>query len=321
MTGLVNKMGKLFITGANGFVGKHLIQELSQLGTCEIYAASRAKSKNKLAVTPWPAPDLEISEQWKDLPEGIDTIVHLASRAHVMGEKGSDAEQAYYNVNVEGTRSLMKAAGRSKAKHLIYISSIKAVGESSEHGKPLTEESPLMPEDAYGISKAQTEALIQEEAAKMGLTWTIIRPPLLYGPGMKGNLPSLAKLVGKGFPLPFGAIRENRRSLLGIDNLISFILFCLANQETTKNQIFHLADPTPVSTRELIELLAKAQDLTPKLLPVPPVLLNICLKMLGKKSLARRLLGSLEVSSAKIEQLCHWTPPISTESSLPKAFS
>ncbi|MCH8473702.1 MAG: NAD-dependent epimerase/dehydratase family protein [Opitutales bacterium] len=314
-------MGSLLITGANGFVGRLVVKYLAQNENQTVIAASRQPFAESPEIQSWPAPDLSKSNNWENFPDGVETIIHLASRAHVMGEKANEALPAYRKVNVEGTRGLLEAAEQKKVKRLIYLSSIKAVGESSQPGNPLHEHSPIHPEDPYGISKRETEELIQSEAPKRGLSWTIIRPPLLYGPGMKGNLPALANLVKKPYPLPFGGIRNNRRSLLATENLVNFLSCCLHESQATKNQVFHLADPSPVSTRELLELLAKAQNLSPSLLPVPPFLLKTMLALVGKKGVADRLLGSLEISCQKAGHDLGWEPPHETSSALQRTFS
>ncbi|MCC5788285.1 MAG: NAD-dependent epimerase/dehydratase family protein [Opitutales bacterium] len=314
-------MGRLFITGANGFVGRLVVEHLAKTQDRTLITASRTSFSESSGIESYPAPDLNETSQWENFPDDVETIIHLASRAHVMGEKADQALPAYRKVNVEGTRGLLEMAGQKKIKRLIYLSSIKAVGESSEPGHPLSENSPLRPEDPYGISKQEAEALIQSEAPKQGLSWTIIRPPMMYGPGMKGNLPALANLVKKPWPLPFGGIRNNRRSLLATENLLDFLALCLRESQTTENQIFHLADPAPLSTRELIEHLAKAQNLSPKLLPVPPFILKTMLSLLGKKDVADRLLGSLEISWQKAREELDWEPPHQTSSALHRTFA
>ena len=312
-------MSSILITGANGFVGTHLIRHLAKNASRRILAASRQHRSLPKNVVPRQAPDISETTEWPSLSESVDTVIHLASRAHVMGENHKTSLAAYRQVNVEGTRALFQAAAENDLRHFIYLSSIKAVGESSSPGDPLSEESPTLPEDPYGQSKREAEQLLAEECAKANIRYTIIRPPLMYGEGMKGNLPALARLARKSLPLPFGSLNRNRRSLLSIENLVSFIE-TLLDHPHSRSEILHLADPEPVSTRELVELLATAQNHHPRLWPCPPVILRCGLTLLGKGGMARRLTESLELSTDKARKIFSWTPPHSTRESLPKAI-
>ena len=313
-------MQPLLLTGANGFVGQHLLAYLSQALDCHIFAASRQQCAPFPGVSTLKAPDLGPEADWSGLPGEVETVIHTASRAHVMGEKPAAALPAYRRVNVEGTRALLEACAGKGVRRFIYLSSIKAVGESSLPGHPLHEESTPQPGDAYGRSKRETEELIQKVCREAGISFTILRLPLLYGAGMKGNLPGLARLAAKPLPLPFGLLTRNRRSLLGVENLQSFLLACLHHPKA-HNEVFHLADAESLSTRALVEILARAQGRKPGFIPVPEVLLKLGLGLIGKSEMARRLTGSLEVDHQKACALLDWSPPQSIREGLAKALA
>ncbi|AEY02316.1 NAD-dependent epimerase/dehydratase [Oceanimonas sp. GK1] len=235
-----------------------------------------------------------------------------------MKDEVADPLAEYRKVNVEGTLNLARQAAVAGLKRFIFISSIKVNGEQTLLGKPFTADDAAAPEDAYGMSKWEAEQGLRQLAAETGMEVVIIRPPLVYGPGVKGNFASMIKLVEKGLPLPLGAI-HNRRSLVALDNLVDLIITCI-DHPGAANQVFLAGDGEDVSTTELLRGVANAAGKPCRLLPVPAGLLQLGATALGKKAVAQRLLGSLQVDISKARNLLGWTPPLSVEQGLKRCF-
>ena len=216
--------------------------------------------------------------------------------------------------NVEGTLNLARQAASAGLRRFIFISSIKVNGESTSAGRYFCPFDAPAPEDPYGISKMEAERGLMQLASETGMEVVIIRPPLVYGPGVKGNFASLIKLMGKGLPLPLGAI-NNKRSLVGIDNLVDLIIRCI-DHPAAANQVFLAGDGEDLSTTELLRGLAEAMGRAARLIPVPAALLSLGATLLGKRAVAQRLLGSLQVDISKTRQLLGWEPPVSVKEGL-----
>jgi nucleoside-diphosphate-sugar epimerase len=306
-------MINILVTGGTGFIGSHLLTALLQQNY-QITLAIRNQFLNEfnLPVKIVKVGEIDQKTDWTASLKEIDVIVHLAARAHQLNDQAIDREAEFLRVNCEGTKNLAKQAIASGVKNFIFISSIGAMTTLSED--ILTEESPCRPDSPYGRSKIQAEEGLIELCQNSPMTWTILRPTLVYGSGNPGNMERLMKLVKTGLPLPLGSI-NNQKSFVYVGNLIDAIISCI-NHPNAKNQTFIISDGEDLSTSELIRRLGKALDKSPLLLPFPPELLRLITKLLGKADISDRLLGSLQVDNSKIRQILDWKPPYTVDQGL-----
>ena len=235
-----------------------------------------------------------------------------------MDDSAVDPPSEFRNVNVDGTCALARQAAEAGVRRFIFISSIKVNGESTSLGLPYRAEDTPAPLDFYGISKFEAEQCLSKVAAETGMEVVIIRPPLVYGPRVKGNFAGMIKLVEKRIPLPLGAI-HNKRSIVGIDNLVDLIIRCI-DHPAAANQVFLAGDGEDLSTTELLRAVGKAMGKPARLIPVPAGLLQFGATLLGKKAMAQRLLGSLQVDISKTCELLDWKPPYTVEEGLRRCF-
>lgn len=283
---------KILVTGASGFIGAALMRRLEEENACHA-VGSRTR--------------LSAEAEWAPELEHVEIIVHCAARVHIMRDKSSDSLAIFRAINVEGTLRLARQAAAAGVKRFIFISSIKVNGEETQIDKPFSADDLPNPQDAYGISKREAEDGLREIANSTGMEVTIIRPPLVYGPGAKGNFASLVRLVRSRIPLPLAAIK-NRRSLVGLDNLVDLIVTCLTHREAA-NQTFLVSDGHDLSTPELLSAIASALGIRLHLFYVPTTLINVAAQALGMRDLTRRLCGSLQVDISKTTSHLGWTPP------------
>ena len=301
----------VLVTGANGFIGRALCQDLVAAGYT-VHAALRSLQPPKVlpgAVKQFLAGDFGPAIEWDALLSGVDTVIHLLSGLASDTLSYTSELDKFRLVNVEGTRSLAQAAARLGVRRFIFMSTIKVVGEQSASPMGFTEDSPPHPEDAYAQSKWEAEQVLQQIAASDGLVLTILRPPMVYGPFGKGNFVTLLRAVERGWPLPLGAI-QNRRSLIYVGNLTSAVQACLTAPQSCGNT-YLVSDGVAVSTPQLISEIATALAKRPRLFPFPPGLLDLGAQLVGKKEAARRLTGSLCVDDSKIRHDLGWNPPYS----------
>jgi len=308
----------VLITGATGFVGSRLATFLgTQCTGMELRLAVRHRPDELQVPGLVPTGSIEVvgdinpHTNWIDALDGVDVVIHLAARVHVMNDVARDPLEEYRNANTLATIHLAQEAAKAGIKRFIYLSSIKVNGEETAFGKSYSEDSTPAPIDPYGVSKWEAELGLEKVCAQTGMEFVIIRPPLIYGPGVKANFHKLMGLVAKGLPLPLGSIR-NQRSMLALDNLVSFIAEAMTNP-LAANQRFLLSDGRDVSTSQLLRLLAKGMGKPIWLLPVPVFILRAAAQVLGASTAADRLLGSLQIDSSKARQLLQWQPPLSTE--------
>jgi nucleoside-diphosphate-sugar epimerase len=300
---------RVLVTGASGFVGAALCPALARAGHRVRRALRRAEpGSGDDTVT---VADIGLAFDWSSVLTGIDTIVHLAGRAHVMRESGSLADPygAYRQTNVVGTEALARAAVAAGVRRLVFASSIKVNGESTA-SRPFRESDPPAPEDDYGRSKREAEERLRAIASESGLEVVIVRPPLVYGPGVKGNIARLIQIIDRGIPLPLGAI-DNRRSLIGLTNLTHALRLCVEH-EAAAGETFLVADDEGVSTPALIRAIANALRRPARLLRVPTRILEAAAGITGSGALAR-LIGSLEVDSRRIRERLGWRPAVSMQ--------
>jgi len=304
---------RILVTGGNGFVGRALCQELEHAGVAHLRAVRHSGAGR--APIPGGGSDILVGDigsrtNWDNALQDVSAIVHLAARTHVMRETTTDPAGEYRELNVEGTRNLAQAAARSGVKNLIFISSVKVNGEHTGL-HPFRETDEPRPEDAYGRSKLEAEQVLWGIAKDSGLKISVIRPPLMYGPGVKGNILTLLRTIERGWPLPLASVR-NRRSLLYVGNLVSAIMACLVNPRSA-GQTFLVSDGAPVSTPELICCAARSLARPARLFPCPPSLFAFAGSVLGKRDQVSRLTGSLEVDSSLIRQELGWLPAYTFE--------
>lgn len=313
----------ILLTGATGFIGQAVLQRLQQDNSKTVIAAVRANNHQNLPaeVLHRSIPSLEklhtenIAELFKD----VSVVIHCAARAHVMQETEENPIDIYRRINVEGTLNLAQQAAKAGVRRFVFISSIKVNGEWTTKNQPFQENSLPNPQDAYGISKLEAEKALLDLAAQTTMDVVIIRPPLVYGPGVKGNFATMVRWVRRGVPLPFGAI-ENQRSLIALDNLVDFIVLCANIEATPKasNQIFLISDGEDVSTSDLLRKIAMAYNVPVRLLPIPEKFMRTIANILGKKALTDRLFGSLIVDNNHAQTLLGWKPIISMDEQLKK---
>lgn len=308
----------VLITGATGFVGSRLVGFLSsQFPNTELRLAVRHQPDElqvpgvALAGLIEVVGDINPHTNWTNSLVGVDVIIHLAARVHIMNDVVLNPLEEYRNANTLATIHLSEAAAKAGVKRFIYLSSIKVNGEETKLGQSYSEDSTPAPIDPYGVSKWEAEQGLEKVCAQIGMEFVIIRPPLIYGPGVKANFQKLMGLVAKGLPLPFGAI-HNQRSMLALDNLVSFIAEAMTNP-LAANQRFLLSDGEDISTTQLLKLLAKGMGKPSWLIPIPAFILRGAAQILGASAAADRLLGSLQIDSSKARQLLHWQPPLSVE--------
>ena len=314
--GAYNPQSKtVLVSGANGFVGKALCAELFQQGYC-VRAAVRSENVQVANVETVSVGEINGETDWTDALSGIKAVIHLAARVHVMNDTATDALAEFRKVNVDGTLNLARQAVEAGVQRFIFIGSIKVNGEGTQLGQPYTAEDPPAPVDPYGISKREAEDGLRQLAAETGMEVVIIRPPLVYGPGVKANFQIMMRCLDKGLPLPLGSIK-NRRSLLALDNLIDLIISCMT-QPAAANQTFLASDGEDLSTPELLRRMAAALGKKARLVPVPEPVLIGGARLLGRQAMAQRLCGSLQVDISKARHLLGWTPPVSVDEALRK---
>lgn len=290
---------KILITGTSGFIGGAVMRHLDTEGIHNAHASTVR---------------LNTSADWSPDLNGVDAIIHCAARVHVMHDRAADPLAQYHAVNVDGTLALAQQAAAAGVKRFIFLSSIKVNGEKTQPNKPFTADDPPNPQDAYGISKQEAEAGLRAIAKTTGMEVVIIRPPLVYGPGVKGNLASLSKQVARGIPLPFGSIR-NQRSFVALDNLVDLMVLCLTHPAAA-NQTFLVSDGTDLSTPELVRMIASSMRKPARLIPMPHVLFYLAARLLGRPDIVQRICGSLQVDISKTTSLLGWCPPVTPK----KAF-
>ena len=307
---------RILLTGATGFIGQSLLNELLRRGHVPVAVTRKAIAGLTGTDRCFPIADISANNDWLPALKGVEVVIHTAARVHVMNDRVADPLAAFRQVNVDGTLTLARQAAAAGVRRFIFISSIKVNGEGTPVGVPYLADGQPAPADPYGISKMEAEQGLRALAAETGMEVVIIRPPLVYGPGVKANFLSMMSWLHKGVPLPLGAI-DNRRSLVALDNLVDLIVTCI-DHPAAANQTFLVSDGEDFSTSELLRRMAAALGKPARLLPVPSGLLQAGAAMLGKQVLAQRLCGSLQVDIGKTRQLLNWTPPLSVDEALRK---
>jgi nucleoside-diphosphate-sugar epimerase len=303
----------VLVTGANGFIGSILCNRLvvekwnvsGTIRSAENYSSVQGVKSVIIG-------DVSAATDWGADLQGIDTVVHLAARVHVMKDSSVEPLQAYREVNVQGTERLARQAADRGVKRFIFLSTVKVNGE--ENRKAYTESDRPSPMDSYGISKMEAELKLRKIAAETGMAVVILRPPLVYGPGVKANFLKLLQTVDRRMPLPFAGVK-NQRSLIYVDNLVDAIVSCVLHPNAP-GQTFLVSDGKDVSTPELIRMIAAALQKQPRLFRFPALALYIVGRLTGKGPAVDRLIGSLTVDTGKIKNELGWTAPFTLEEGL-----
>jgi nucleoside-diphosphate-sugar epimerase len=310
---------KVFLTGSTGFVGSALINRFVSDGI-----ECKALVRNEIIALPYGVkpvianlstlPNIDAS-----FMNGVDVVVHAAARAHIMRDESLDPLAEYRKVNRDATLRLARLAADSGVQRFVFISSIKVNGETTQEAKLFKPDDDDVPTDPYGLSKYEAEHALLTIAKETNMEVVIIRPPLVYGPRVKGNCASIINSIKKGVPLPFGLVK-NARSLVALDNLVDFIALCADREKSPKavNQVFLISDGEDVSTSELLRKVARAYGVKSRLLPLPVGLMKFVARLVGKGAVADRLFGNLQVDSSKARDLLGWKPVISMDEQLVK---
>jgi nucleoside-diphosphate-sugar epimerase len=311
---------KVLVTGGNGLVGRATASRLQGTpGMTVVRAVRSARATQEVFASTVTIGDLDGQTDWLAALSGANTVVHTAARVHVMQEVATDPLAEFRRINVQGTLNLARQAAQAGVQRFVFISSIKVNGEFTRPGHPFTAQDLPAPVDAYGISKQEAEAGLRELAFQTGMEVVIIRPPLIYGPGVKANFAALMRAVQRGWPLPLGAV-HNQRSLVGLDNLVDLIAVCLVHPRAA-NQTFLVSDGHDLSTSELVQGLARAAGVSARLLPVPVWVLQAGAALLGRGDAVQRLCGNLQVDISQAQTVLDWRPQVSVETGFRRAFA
>lgn len=310
---------RCLITGGSGFVGRALTSHSLALG----YDVRLPLRRPQIADETVGAESIEIGSlsvdtDWTVALRNVDKVVHLAARVHVMNEKSSDPLAEFRRVNVEATAAFARQAAVAGVRRFVFLSSIKVNGEFTQEGHPFTADDVPAPEDPYGVSKHEAEQLLRQIAVETGMEVVIIRPPLVYGPGVKANFESMMRLLASGFPLPLAAVTDNRRSLVALDNLVDLIVNCLSHPAAA-NQTFLVSDGEDLSTANLLRRMGDAMGQPARLVYMPRTLLKIGAKVVNKSGIYQRLCGSLQLDIAKTRLMLGWNPPVSVDEGFQRA--
>ena len=307
------------VIGATGFIGSALLRTLASNVRHDVVGFSRDKNHAlPTNVRHTIIGDIAVQADFVSKLQGIDVVLHAVARAQIMNDKAADPLAEFRHVNVLGTLNLARQAAEAGVGRFLFISSIKVNGEQTAPGQFFTADDSPAPEDPYGISKWEAEQGLLQIGRETGMEVVIIRPPLVYGPGVKGNFANMIKLLEKGLPLPLGAI-HNKRSLVALDNLVGLINTCI-DHPAAVDQVFLAGDGEDLSTSDLLRLVAVAMGKPSRLVPMPVGILQFGATLLGKQAMAKRLLGSLQVDISKTRELLDWTPPLSVHEGLKCCF-
>ncbi|RZQ37848.1 UDP-glucose 4-epimerase family protein [Vibrio vulnificus] len=298
----------ILLTGASGFIGSKLLEELP---ANNILILGRDNPKG-LRSEKFFKLEIDNDTDYSVALSGVGVVVHLAARVHVMNDAVSNPLEEYREVNTRGTVNLARQAASAGVKRFVFVSSIKVNGEGTSQDRPFTSADLHAPEDDYGLSKSEAEQQLFEIAKEAGMEVVVIRPTLVYGPGVKANFAALMNLVSKGIPLPFGCITKNKRSLVSVDNLVDLIITCLDHPKAA-NQVFLVSDDHDVSTSEMVRQMALALVKRTWQLPVPVWCYNLAGKLFNKSDVVDRLTGSLQVDITRTKETLGWTPPQSLQ--------
>ena len=305
----------LLITGATGFVGRHLVKQLIESQAYTVRTLTREKTVlEQPHLAPIYTDDITQYSDWSAGLTGCDVVIHLAARVHVMREYLDDPLSEYRKINVTATLNLARQAAQQGVKRFIFVSSIGVNGKETQQGLSYKPDDIPRPQEAYSQSKWEAEQALAALCQETGMALVILRPPIIYGPGVKGNFKSMMSCLKKGIPLPLKSV-ENQRSLVSVYNVVDLIIHCI-NHPRAVNQTFLVSDGQDVSIGELLKKLAQAMDQSARLFPVPERLLMKLGYLLGQQVVVQRLCGSLQVDITKTRELLDWKPVVSMDEAL-----
>ena len=311
---------KWLVTGASGFVGRAMVTRLGlDAGSAVCAVARRSVAPVAEGMTSTVVAELGPTTDWQASLQGVDVVVHLAARVHAMDAHDGDAFAEFRRVNVQGTLNLARQAAQAGVRRLVFVSSVKVNGECTRPGVPFRPDDPPCPEGPYGVSKQEAEAALQALASSTRMEIVVVRPPLVYGPGVQANFRALMRAVARGLPLPLGAV-HNVRSFVALDNLVDLIMVC-ARHPAAANQTFLVSDGRDLSTTELLRCMGEALGRPARLWPVPMPVLQGLARLAGREAALQRLCGNLQVDISKTRDLLDWTPPIAVEEGMRRAAS
>ena len=296
----------ILVTGASGFVGRGILAELARRGVPGIAAVRNQPAKPLQEAVYVTGVDLSPESSWDTALVGVKTVIHAAARVHVMNDTATDPLAEFRRINVAGSANLAMQAAAAGVRRFVFISSIKVHGERNVEGRPFRSTDNPAPADPYGISKWEAELELTRIAKATGLELVIIRPVLVYGPGVKANVEAMMRWLVRGVPLPFGSI-DNRRSLVALGNLVDLIITCVEHPRAP-GETFLVSDGEDLSTTELLKRMAAALGVSPRLIPVPAAMLRVATSLLGRQDLGRRLFESLQVDIAHARERIGWSP-------------
>lgn len=310
-------MKNILVTGASGFIGNKLVEQLLASGLYNLTVVSRSRVNNfPSGVSLIHIESIEKTTDWSLALKEIDVVIHCAARVHAVNDNHNEALKQFRAVNVDATMALASQSLASNVKRFIFISSIGVNGINNT--KPFTVADEPNPAEDYAISKFEAEMGLKQLLEGTNTEFVIVRPPLVYGLNAKGNFGHLFKLAQKRIPLPLGAI-YNKRSLVSLDNLVDLIRICISHPKA-KNQTFMVSDDHDVSTTDLVRLVAQASGKGAMLLPIPVWCLKFIASCFGKKSMATKLCDSLQVDITHTKQLLGWSPPLTIEQGIARCF-
>lgn len=307
---------RVLVTGANGFVGARVVQVLRDRPDVNVVSGVRRLGVHCDAIIGEQRELGDLAQASFDISQfsDIDVVVHTAARVHVMQDREADPLLAFRRANVEALKSLAVVAALAGVKRFVLVSSIKVNGEETLPGRPFNAEDEAAPADPYGISKYEAEQVLRQVCEGSSMEWVVVRPPLVYGPGVKANFMRLMQSLGRGMPLPVGSL-HNRRSLVALDNLVDLLVTCLSHPQAA-NQTFLVSDGDDLSVAALTEHLSQLLASRSWLLPIPPSCLRAALRMAGRSAVAQRLCGELRVDIGKTHSLLGWQPPMAVKEAL-----
>lgn len=306
---------KILITGATGFVGRELLGRLAKEPEHGVRVALRRAEANLASdVERFPVRDFDSSDCSTAL-QSCDAVVHLAARVHVMRDTSADPLSAFRRANVDGTLALANRAVDAGVRRFIFLSSIKVNGEQTVTGRPFRADDPANPSDAYGISKLEAEQGLQEIARVSAMEVIIVRSPLVYGPGVKANFLELMRWLYRRTPLPLGAVTDNRRSLISLENLSDLIVTCIGHR-SVGSRVLLASDGEDLSTADLLSRIGMALGRPARLISIPPAIVKALATLVGRGGQVRRLLDSLQIDLSATRELLGWSPPVSVDRAL-----
>lgn len=313
-------MNSVLVTGVSGFVGSALSRRLLSDGWHVRGTIRSAEGSGRIppGVEVVRIPMINRATDWSKVLAGINTVVHLAARVHVMSEASRDPLGAFREVNVAGTERLARAAARAGVNRLLFMSSVKVNGERT-YDRPFTETDIPAPEDPYGMSKREAEEVLHRISTETGLDVVILRPPLVYGPGVKANFLRLLRFIDRNIPLPLGTIK-NRRSMIYLENLVDAVVVCCSH-DAARKETFLVSDGEDISTPELIRMIGGAMGKKVLLFPFPLSFLRILLTLTGKRAEVDRLVGTLCIDIHKMKKTLSWNPPFSMKEGIERTVA